>query len=57
MTHADIQESNIRLGMNEKTAEQGLKEFGEAELSSLVARKIYGNRTIYQSKPLVSRLQ
>ncbi|KAG8801965.1 hypothetical protein FRC16_010722 [Serendipita sp. 398] len=51
--HTDIQESNILLGMNEKTAEQDLDEFEQKELNSPCARKIDGDRVIYTSRRLV----
>ncbi|KAG8813887.1 hypothetical protein FRC18_002238 [Serendipita sp. 400] len=51
--HTDIQESNILLGMNEKTAKRDLEEFEQKELDSPCARKIDGDRVIYTSRQLV----
>jgi len=49
----DIQEDNILLGMNEKTAEQDFDKFEETEMTSPTARKIDGDRVIYSSRSLV----
>lgn len=49
----DVQESNVLLGMNERTAEHDLENFEKEELISPTPRKIDGDRLIYISRPLV----
>jgi serine/threonine-protein kinase SRPK3 len=49
---SDIQESNILLGMNEKTTEQDLDKYEQDELKYPCARKIDGDRVIYASRKL-----
>lgn len=50
---ADIQESNILMGLNEETANDDLEKIENDELRSPCARKTDGDRVIYTSRPLV----
>jgi len=49
----DLQESNILLGMNEKTAQHDMEIFEKEELTFPGPRKIDKDRVIYTSRPLV----
>ncbi|KAI0080949.1 CMGC/SRPK protein kinase [Panus rudis PR-1116 ss-1] len=53
VVHTDIQEKNILLGLDEKSAEADLEKFEEEEMKHPSPRKIDGDKIIYGSRRLV----
>ncbi|KAI6018886.1 putative CDK4/6 [Pisolithus marmoratus] len=54
--HTDVQENDILLGMDDKTAEHDLENFEVEELTSPGPRKIDRDRVIHTSRALVPRI-